>query len=268
MENEEMISIQQERSYAVVKGSEIIQRASHDLTAPEQKLFAFLVSKIRPDDQENQIYEFSLSEYCRVLGIDVNNGKNNRLVKQSLKILRDKSFELTLENGEVTFCSWINKPWINQGSGKIRIRFDDDIQRFLVGLLESKKYTQYQLLSILPMKSMYSIRIYELLKSYSYTKRPQRFELEDLKHKLACTHYKRFPDFRRKVLDPATLEINMYTDIEISWEPITQGRKVIALEFEITEKDAEDRYITSKKVNNLLDGQVPGQLSIQDYFKE
>ena len=267
MNSDERLTIIKERSYEVTKGNEIIQRACHDLTAGEQKLFAFLVSKIRPDDPENQIYEFSLTEYCRVLGVEANNGKNNYLVRKSIKALRDKSFQLKLENGTVTFCGWINKPWINEGSGKIRIRFDDDVQRFLVGLLNRGTYTQYQLLSILPMKSMYSIRIYELLKSYAYQNRRQRFDLEDLKQSLVCTHYKRFPDFRRKVLDPATMEINRYTDIEMSWDPVTTGRKVVALEFEIKQKDAWDRSIAQNRANRLLDNQVPGQMNIYDFMK-
>lgn len=267
MEQDERLTIIQERSYEVTKGNEIIQKACHDLTVGEQKLFAFLVSKIRPDDPENLIYEFSLTEYCRVLGVEANSGRNNELAKKSLKALMTKVFELKLEDGTITYCGWIDKPWINEGSGKIKIRFDDDVQRFLVGLLNRGTYTQYQLLSILPMKSMYSIRIYELLKSYVWQNRRQRFDLEDMKRSLACQHYKRFPDFRRKVLDPATMEINRYTDIEMSWEPITTGRKVIALEFEIRQKDAMERSIAKNLANNLLDHQVPGQMNIYDYYQ-
>ncbi|MBQ6495515.1 MAG: replication initiation protein, partial [Bacilli bacterium] len=45
------------------------------------------------------------------------------------------------------------------------------------------------------------------------------FDIDDLKNQIAAP-YERFPDFRRYVLEPATREINRYTDIEISWEPI------------------------------------------------
>ena len=45
--------------------------------------------------------------------------------------------------------------------------------------------------------------------------------------------YTRFPDFRRKVLEIAEREINELTDITISYETITKGRKVVKIKFDI-----------------------------------
>ena len=124
-------------------------------------------------------------------------------------------------------------------------------------------YTQYELLCTLPMRSAYSIRIYELLKSYSYTKQHE-FDVEQLKRALGCEHYVRFPDFRRKVIETAVKEINQFTDIEVSWQPVTKGKKVVSLIFKIKQRDTWSRFIASQKAQEQLDG----QMSIYDFLGE
>ena len=130
---------------------------------------------------------------------------------------------------------------------------DEDIQKYVIGLFDN--FTQYELLSTLPMKSSYSFRIYELLKSYAWTKN-HTFDIDDLKSKLAATNYVNFKDFRRYVLEIATKEINLYTDLEISWEPITKGRKVIQVRFDIKQRDTWSKFLIETNVEKQIEGQI------------
>ena len=264
MEKDERLEIIQARDYKVVKGNEIIQKARYDLGLAEIKAFSFIVSKIKPTDQVFCEYTFTINEYCKVLGIDTNNGKNIQTVKKSLKALVDKSFFLTLEDGTETTISWLNKIWIDKGSGKIRVRLDDDLQKFVTGLYTN--YTQYELLCTLPMRSSYSIRIYELLKSYAFTKR-HTFKVDDLKRMLGCEHYERFPDFRRKVIEIAVKEINQFTDLEVSWEPITKSRKVVEIKFKIKTRDMWARLETMSNSQEAIN-KNNRQLTIADYLTD
>ena len=256
---DDRLEIIQARNYKVVKGNDIIQKARYDLGLAEIKAFSFVLSKIKPTDAAFSEYTFTINEYCKVLGIKTNNGKNIQNVKKSLKNLVDKSFFLTLEDGTETTISWLNKVWIDKGSGKIRVRLDDDLQKYVTGLYTN--YTQYELLCTLPMRSTYSIRIYELLKSYAFTKQ-HTFNLEQLKKALGCEHYTRFPDFRRKVIEVAVKEINTYTDLEISWHPVTKGKKVIEIAFSIKQRDTLGMYFAAKRATDQIDG----QMTLEDYY--
>lgn len=260
----EKYALYEQRSYEVVKANEIIQKARHSLGLAELKAFSFVVSKVKPKDQPGTEYTFTMNEYCRVLGIEANNGQNIKHIKKSLGNLVSNYFWLTLEDGSETTIHWLEKATLKKGSGKISVRLDSDMQKYICGLYSN--YTQYSLLYVLPMKSTYSMRIYELLKSYAFTKKHE-FEIDELKRMLGCQHYERFPDFRRNVLDVATKEINEFTDLEISWEPKTQGRKVIAIKFKIKVRDSYDQYINGRKANALLDDpeQLEGQMNIYDY---
>ena len=252
-EMERKADIQQQRNYVVVKSNEMIQRARYDLNATELKTLAFIISKIKPTDTELQEYTFPIREFGQVCGIDYTSGKNYKRIKATLKGLRDKSFWIKDENGHETLVGWLQKARINKGSGKITVRLDEDMQKYVLGLFDN--FTQYELLSTLPMKSAYSFRMYEILKSYSFAG-GHTFNTDELKRQLAAEHYTNFKDFRTKVIEVAVKEINLYTDIEVSWEPITYGRKVIEVKFTIKQRDSWGRYMAATNATKELDGQL------------
>ncbi len=260
MNHRKKLDIAVQREYKVVKANEIIQKARYDLNVHELKLLSFIFSKVKPTDTEIQPYTFSIKEYCQICGIDYKNGKNYITIKKSLKSLRDKSFWLKDENGDETTVGWLQKVTIRSGSGKIVATLDPDLQKYVVGLFEN--FTQYELLSTLPMQSSYSIRIYELLKSYAFTK-SHVFDIADLKRQLSCEHYERFPDFRRKVIEIAVRDINLYTDLEVSWEPIKDGRKITQIRVYIKTKETFERIQAQYKAID----QIEGQMDIEDYYK-
>lgn len=252
------LSIMEQREYKVVKANEIIQRARADLNKTELKILAFVYSKIRPSDRPGQEYVFNIKEYCQVFGLDYKNGNNYAYVKSTLKGIRDKSFWLTDEDGRDRSIGWFGKVIIDRGSGKVTVKLDEDMEKYVVGVYSS--YTQYSLFSIIPMKSSYSMVLYELLKSYAFTK-SHTFKIDDLKNLVGATTYENFKDFRKKVIEVGVREINEYTDLEVSWQPITKGKKVVEVQFFIRLKEGEEFY---KAQTNTVE-QIEGQISVFDY---
>ena len=261
MNYDEQIEIAQKREYKVVKSNTIIQKARYDLNLQELKIMSYCFSMIKPNDTIEQEYVFSIQEYCKVCGIDFKSGWNYKEFKATLKGLRDKSFWITNPDGSETTVGWLGKVTINRGSGKIKIKFDEDMQQYIMGLFEN--FTQYELLSTLPMRSQYSIRIYELLKSYAWTKK-HTFDIDELKKQLVAEHYINFKDFRKKVIEIAVREINEYTDLNISYEPIKKGVKVIQITFYIKQKDIWGICSSNGRAKNQLDGQI----TIGEYLNE
>ena len=250
------LEISEQRSYKVIKANEIVRKARYELNITELKILAYMISKVKPADQPDQDYTFSIQDFCRVCGIDHTSGKNYKRLKETLKSMGDKSFWLTQENGSEVLIRWLGKVKLDKRSGNVSIQFDKDLQRYIVGLYEN--YTQYELFATLPMTSSYSFRLYELLKSYQYKrdKYEQIFDVDDLKERLAAP-YPAFKDFRVRALDVATKEINLYTDLEISWEPIKGHRgKVEEIRFEVVQRDFFGRMETLANAKKKLDGQL------------
>lgn len=259
MTNEDIMEVSIKREYLVVKGNELIQQNRFELSLPEQKTVAFICSMIKPVsilDKANGVpfqleYEFNIRDYCKVCGIDYDNGKNYADIKATLKRLSDRSMWLDDGNGEV-LVRWLAKVRTNKRSGKALIELDRDLVPFLFDL--GQRFTQYQLYNILAMRSAFSVRIYELAKSYAFQK-SKTFDILELKHLLMLDDiksYNRFPDFRRKVLEKAQEEINALTDINVYFEPITKGRKVVKLKLRIEQKNLIECWIAGKTSNDRL----------------
>ena len=238
------------REYKVIKSNDLIQKTRFQLSVQEQKIILFMISKIKPDDEEFITLNFGIQEFCRVCGIDETNGANYKYIKETVKALSDKSAWITLDDGTEVLVRWINKAWINKKSGILKLRLDDDMKPYLLQLQE--RFTQYELLYTLAMKSQYSIRLYEILKSYEY-KRKYIFDIDDLKNRLSAEHYERFPDFKRYVLNTALREINTLSDLKVDYEIIKVGRRFARLEFSITlKKDMNERLQTWANIDEII----------------
>lgn len=259
MDKSEKIRLFEAREMLVVKSNTIVQKSRFKLSVPEQKTIAYICSMIKPRTNEARInnspfileYEFNIRDYCRICKIDYDSGKNYEDVRTTLKGLRDKSMWLTLEDGTETTVGWASKVWCNKGTGKAKVRLDEDLVPFLFDLKE--KFLAYGLYSVLAMKSQYSIRLYELLKSYSgigYFKT----STENLRKLLMLDDksYDNFGEINRTVLKIAMAEINELTDIIFSYEMHKRGNKVVAVTFTITKKTTKGQFDSSIKAKNIL----------------
>lgn len=253
------LAIIEQRDYKIVKANEIIQKARNNLSIVQLKTLAYILSKVKPTDKAGQFYSFSIKDFCQVCDIEEKSGKNYASIKSALKGLRDKSFWLTDEDGKDVLVAWIDKPKIDPRTKKIEVRLDEDIQKYVIGWIE--QYTQYSLWEVVPMQSRYSFVLFELLESYAY-QQEHTFDIDDLKSKIGATRYVNFKDFRKKVLDIATREINQFTNLEIKWEPVTKGRKVIQVTFYMRDKNQAEVFKANQKK------QIKGQTDIFDFIPE
>lgn len=248
------------RDYKVVKSNELIQKSRFQLSMQEQKIILYMISKIKPDDEDFIEQDFSIIEFCKVCGIETNSGKNYKNVKDAIKALADKSVWIMLDNGTETLIRWINKAWVNKKSGIIKIRLDDEMKPYLLQL--QNNFTSYELLYTLAMKSQYSIRLYEILRSQEYKRKAVIFDIDELKRLLSAENYKRFPDFKRYVLDIALREINNLSDLNVTYEIIKEGRRYAKLEFSIKlKKDMKERLETWARIDEVIN---PSQTTLFD----
>ena len=254
------IEVLQAREYTVIKGNELIQRSRFDLSLPEQKTIEYICSMIKPViATENRgipyqlDYQFDIRQYCKICGIDYDSGKNYADIKAILKRLRDKSFWMKLPNGAETVVAWLDRVTTDKRSGLATVRIDDRLAPYLFDL--GQRFTKYQLKNILGMKSQFSVRFYEIAKSYEF-KKTITFDLDDLKCQLMVddvSSYKDYSLFRKRVLEPAEREINDLSDISISFQPIKKGRKVVKIQLTIEKKEIFEAWKAGTKTNQILE---------------
>ena len=220
-------NIQFKDSNLVSKANSIIE-ASYKLGVMEQKIISTIASNINPSDKDFQTYTFSIKEFKDLIG---SKSKNiyGEVDKITTKLMQP--FMFINAEGKPTRIAWLSKATYNINEGSVTVRFDPDLKPFFLFLNE--KFTRYKLGNIIHLRSSYSIRMYELLKSYEgLTERT--FTLEELRDKLGLENkYPKWINFRQRVLDHSQKELAEKTDITFEYEAIKKGRSVHKVRFKI-----------------------------------
>lgn len=241
------------RRGTIIKANELIQKSRFSLSLQQQKVLLYLISQITPYDENFKLYKFSIEEFCRVYGIETNSGKNYSDLKATIKEIADKSIWVKLDNGKETLVRWIERPYIDEGSGIIQIKLDELMKPYLLQL--KRNFTQYELLWTLNFKSKYTIRLYELVKSIHFNELEtyqKEFELDELKRMMGAERYKVYQDFKSRALVPAIEEINKCSDKVVSYDPIKKSRSVVKIRLTIDTKSPLDRIELQSKIESDL----------------
>lgn len=228
------------RGRTVMRVSEPIQESGFLLSSQQQKIMLYLTSKIAPDDEARKLYSFSLSEFCEVCGIDRTGEYGCDDLKAVIQEIASKSIWVKLENGVETLVYWIAGAHIRVKEDLFQVQFDEDIRPYLLQLKEY--FVGSGLIETLYFQNKFAARFYEVIesicsdgseKSKCYQK---RYSIEEFREILGIEVYKRYGDFRRKVLKPAIEEINLRSNKQVEFREIKVGRKVVAIEFSIVDK--------------------------------
>lgn len=210
----------------MVKSNYIIE-ASYKLSLQEQRLIYLLTAKINKSDTYFKPYKFTRSEVSNILS------KHNLTFSELsnyIDNLRNKELVIIKEN------SILKAKWLSSAEyftdGSFELCFDDKLKPYLLQLKD--RFTKLSLDKIITFNSSYSCRIYELLKQYENIK-VRTANICDLRNMFCIgeEEYKRYNDFKRKVILQAQKEINTGSDISFAFEELKTGRKVTAIKFTI-----------------------------------
>ena len=245
--HENEAAFEQELSYCVRKSNEMIQRSRNSLSLREQRLLLYLISKIKETDNGDERYKVSITTAGRMTGaLSKDNkvdGKTYKDVFAAFSTLRDRGFTLFTERGTIVRCAFIDNPEQDK-EGNMEFSFNKFVIPHLFKV--KKKFTQYKLDMVLPLRSSYGIRLYELLLSYTYKESfTKEFTIDELKKLLGADSdsYKKYTPFHDYVLLPAMRDLKM-TDLKVDFVEIRKGRQVTAIRFVIT-KDYE-QYLAAR----------------------
>lgn len=219
----------QRRNYMVVKSNELIQQSRVTFSLQEQKALLYIISQLKPGTKKFTYQTLDLSEFCQISGMKIC-GKNYSDLKSAIDGL-GRPFWIWMDNDSEEQCRFVQKAVVHPRKGTIQLRLDESLQPYLLEL--KKNYTQYELKYILTMQSKYTIRLYELLRSWA-ERGYCEYDLDKLQ-KLLGSEY-RWQDFKRFALEPAVDEINEITDLQVEYAVHKAGRKVSFITFDIKKK--------------------------------
>lgn len=277
-------NLKQVRNNLVAKDNRLIQQGRNGLDLIENKAILYLISKIQPDDEPGKHYHFNCQEFKALL--NWSSEASYDYIKIMLQNIADVSQWIEDERDgkkKDILLRWFNIVRMDPGDGDIEISFHEDMFPYVVQLIKSRQdgkgfFTTYRLQNVSLMKHKYSIKIYELLKSFSnnniWVFENGTGSEYDLQRKIADTeidkktrkpiskipeNWSNFAIFKRDVLEPAKKEINKYTDIEIDYAAKKQDinhrktRAIRTIEFYMVKKTKLEQQKTDETIDKEYD---------------
>ena len=227
----------------VVKSNHLIE-SRYKLPVIAQKVLLGCAMQVRStDDFNNKLYTISVDEYKDIFGVNSNSTYEN--LRDAVNKLWDSSFYIVDEDGVEVENRWITSRKRDKRKNYVGIKFHNDIKEFIYQL--TKKFTAYKIENISQLKSVYSIRLYELMKQYEKIGW-RKIDYAELRKILSIkpNEYELFGDFNRRVLKQSQKEINENTDILFEYEKMKDGRKVSGIRFKIRKKTKPEQALDPK----------------------
>lgn len=225
------------RNYVVQANNLIGGRQALKLNSA--KLIRSAIMQIVRDDEELKPYVISIKDLSELLGIPASNiyrdieDITNDIINNPVYIREEKAGKTV---------GFIKMPWVTRCEYKsdvgVALKLNEELKPFLLNLKEH--YTQYTLQEVLAMKSVYAIRIFEILQSKIMTKSLSKqgaiieVLVQEIRECCACEDkYPAFGNFKNKVIDTAINEINRVTMYRVNYSYVKKGRSVIAIRFNV-----------------------------------
>lgn len=167
-------------------------------------------------------------------------------LKRVAKKLTETS--LTLEKPELFVTQHIalcSQTEYNHKQGSLTVKFTEEIMPYLAQV--KSKFVLYNLKEVANFGSLYSTRLYELIQEFKDTGYIMKSvtQLRDL-----FVVGKKFPlygNFKAKTFGHAVEEINSQYELNLRFEEIKDGRKVVAIRFEFTPTFSSKGYNPATK---------------------
>ena len=226
----------------VIQSNRLIE-ARYRLSIEEQKIVKILISQIKKDDEDFKSYEFRIKELAEFLGMEHTNTYG--VLRNVTRRLMTRVLEFyNPETRSLLQASWLSSAEYREGQGTVSLCFDPKLKPLLLQL--KSYFTRYELEQIMQFRGQYTIRFFEFRKSFLGRKKTEvNFTLKELRDVLSLKkdEYDQFFDFKRRVLEPARLELPEKTGKSFTWEPVKQGRggKIIGVRLIF---DSDDETLT------------------------
>ncbi len=250
----------------VKKHNELVRSKINIGSKTASRILACLIASIRHDDtQFKTAYVVPIKAY-----LPDDTGKSYQLAKEACRELAQAIVEKEEPDPDdpASHPVWSGATFftrIKYSKGNVTAEFNPRLSALLLQL--RGVFTEYNLLEYLTLPSLYSQRLFEILKSWSGL--PEVVLSVDELHRLLDTppsFRADFRQFRTRVLEKAHKDIQEKTRLSFEWEPVKAGRSVESIRFmfapgrkaiaeaeQAKAKDAKRKRLDGQRISRALE---------------
>jgi plasmid replication initiation protein len=233
---------------SVVIKSNVLLEGRYSFTLLEMKMLLLVIAQIKRQDVDFHPYRIFISDLQDAIKIK---GKQYGYLRKVAESLKEKSLTIETVTGHLV-TSYISDIELFRGKGFIDFYISPKLKPYLLQL--NKNFTMYDIRNVLNCKSVYSIRIYQLMKQFEKLG-SRAIPVDELRKMLGLQEdqYGRWMNFKTRILEVARKELKRDSDLYFEYTLNKQGRVVQAITFTIKKQrqrrlfDGED-YIKNDAV--------------------
>ena len=176
------------------------------------------------------------------------------LMKQSEETLFNRRFTYFDNEKKPIKSRWLQDVRYLDDEGAIEVCFTRLVVECITRLDGAEQFfTQYLLSQTANLKSVYAVRLYELLIQWKTAGKTPLFELSLFRGQMGLNddEYKIMGNFKLRVLDLAVNEINEKTDLTVSYTQEKKGRVIHGFKFVIKQKTPQKAVKNERDLNTL-----------------
>ena len=207
----------------VVKKSEQLVYGKYKLSATAQKLVTTVVRLVQKEDEYNKEYCILAKDFIELSGTKTN---DRDALKNACEEILSKPLKISTERGWL-MANWCNDIEYVHEKGIITYKVSEKLKPYIIDL--KNNYLKYDLKNILPLKSEYSIRVYEWLKDIYNSKQRynkkmiEEFEIDFLRERLIVPDSYNTNNLFTRVIDKAKEDLEKHTDIRFTYQALKKG---------------------------------------------
>jgi plasmid replication initiation protein len=219
-----------EKNELIIQHNNLIE-ARYRLSLQEKRVVIWLASQVQKTDGDFKEHVLSIKKFAELTDV-----RGDRLYSELQAITRRLMQRIIsiypIGEDRLIQVAWLGAADYKFDKGTVSLSFHPHLQPFILNL--KNHFTALNLSDLMGLQSVYSIRIFELIKQYeSIGKR--EISLKDLREYCGISDdkYKKFSDFKKRIIESSRKEINEKTDIFISYEEVKISRKITSIRFSI-----------------------------------
>jgi len=240
----------------VVKSNKLVQ-ALQTLTLTETRLLQLAIVDARETGQglsTDEPLELNATRYAQAFNVSPD-AAYLALIEAEDSLFKRK-FTITNEDGTLTKSRWIQDANYRKGEGRILVTLTRVVIEHVTKIDGFEQYfTSYHLKKTSDFKSVYAVRLYELLMQWKSVGKTPIFELNKFRNQLGIgvNEYTRMEAFKRRVLDIAIDQMNEFSDITVKYEQHKKGRSISGFSFTFKQKKTSNQSVENKRDPNTVD---------------
>ena len=237
MTKNQLPKILKSKTSKVYKNKKLNTANFGNFTHNDYQVFLHLVSKIGGVDKVGKYLQpeqlqrehiLTAREFSEVFNTDIDNSYKS-LHKACKKLMKTSILLEKIELNEIWEINVCSTAKYNKKEGRITVEFTDRIMPYLSQV--KQKFVLYNLKEIANFGSLYTTRLYELIQEFKDTGYMIKSVVQLREAFAVGNDFKKYNDFKKRTFEHACQEINDNYKLNLGFEEIKEGRKVVAVKF-------------------------------------